>query len=128
MDNSSSDIIVNIALFGVPVVIALGLSIYVLFVKQVSKPSLFVFTWTIGVTMPCSIILGFVHDFLFGNQKSAGVLLIFMEPPVAVVIAGIAAGTTLVNQSSPECFVRLKASQKPSNAPLDLLIFRLIMV
>lgn len=105
-DNSSSDIIVNIALFGVPVVIALGLSIYVLFLKHVSKPSLFVFTWTIGTAIPCSMMLGFVHDFLFGNQMSAGVLLIFMEPPVAAVVAGIAAGTTLVTQSSPECFVR----------------------
>lgn len=92
MDNSSSDIIVNIALFGVPVVIALGLSIYVLFLKKVSKPSLFVFTWTIGVTMPCSIILGFVADYFACYQMSAGVLLIFIEPPVAVVVAGIAAG------------------------------------
>ncbi len=106
MDNSSSDIIGIFALFGVPVVIALGLSIYVLYFKKVSNPSLFVFTCTVVAAMPCSILLGFVHDFLFRNQMSAGVLLIFMEPPVAAVIAGIAAGTTLVNQSSPECFVR----------------------
>ncbi len=90
-DSHSGDTLVSIAWFVMPVIIAFGLSIYALYSKKISNPTLFVFKYTILGAIPCSMIIGFVADAISSYQMSAGVLMIFFEPPVATLVAGIAA-------------------------------------
>ena len=89
--SSPSDTLVTIAWFGVPVIIAFGLSVYALYSGKMSNPTLFVFKYTLLASIPSSMILGFVADYCSSYQISAGIVMIWFEPPVAMFVAGMAA-------------------------------------
>jgi len=93
--NAVTDVLSDVGLFGTPIVCGICASVYALRSGRVDRPGRFVFFCTWLLSIPIAVLVGWLADLYSYYEMSAGVLMVFFEPPFSAIVAALAAGITV---------------------------------